>query len=173
MLVGQAAYGYCLERNARRRTEEVVAGDLVATAIQELLGDQHSEWTGTATALLTTLEGRRPDLSRLKDWPRQANQLSARLRVLHATLAESGIELSFSSSHKHGKRLSLRLQPPPGSSLSSSSSPPVPYQEDRGDGPGDSGASAPAPGPAALAAAGDAGDEGDDVESRYGRDALA
>jgi len=78
-------------RHAGRQTQEVLEADPVASALRDFV-QKRRQWTGTAAQLLATL-GETAPTPRPDGWPRQANSLSRKLNVLHATLNEVGITI--------------------------------------------------------------------------------
>jgi len=84
-------------RHTSRQTEEVLEADPVATAIREFVLKRRS-WSGTAVQLLELLNESAPS-PRPDGWPRQANNLTRKMNVLHATLNEVGISIC---KHKEG-----------------------------------------------------------------------
>lgn len=71
-----------------RQTQEVLDADPVATAIRDFI-QKRGLWTGTAAELLGLITpASKPD-----NWPKQANALSRKINVLHATLNEVGISI--------------------------------------------------------------------------------
>ena len=78
-------------RHTSRQTQEVLDSDPVATAICDFI-QRKKRWAGTAGKLLELLNENIPT-PRPDGWPRQANTLSRKLKVLDATLHEVGISL--------------------------------------------------------------------------------
>jgi len=71
-----------------RQTQEVLDADPVATAIRDFI-QKRGTWTGTAAELLALITpASKPD-----NWPKQANALTRKINVLHATLNECGISV--------------------------------------------------------------------------------
>ncbi len=78
-------------RHTSRQTQEVLDADPLAPAIREFV-QKRKTWTGTAAQLLAALNEATP-APRPDGWPKQANSLSRKLNVLHATLNEAGITI--------------------------------------------------------------------------------
>lgn len=71
-----------------RQTQEILDADPVATAIRDFI-QKRGAWTGTAAELLELITpASKPD-----GWPKQANALTRKINVLHATLNECGISV--------------------------------------------------------------------------------
>ena len=90
-----------LDRNSAKRTEEIIEGDPVASAIRTL-AIAKGELTFTPTELLRQLSepfGMHPPYG----WPRTGATLGKHLRVLQTTLLEAGIEVSLIWSPKNGR----------------------------------------------------------------------
>lgn len=71
-----------------RQTQEVLDADAVAAAIRDFVNKRKS-WTGTAAELLALIT----PASKPEHWPKQANALTRKINVLHATLNECGISV--------------------------------------------------------------------------------
>ena len=71
-----------------RQTQEVLDADPVATAIRDFI-HKRGTWTGTAAELLGLIT----PASKPENWPKQANALTRKINVLHATLNECGISV--------------------------------------------------------------------------------
>jgi len=71
-----------------RQTQEVLDADPVATAIRDFI-QKRGTWTGTAAELLGLIT----PASKPENWPKQANALTRKINVLHATLNECGISV--------------------------------------------------------------------------------
>jgi hypothetical protein len=84
-------------RHTARQTQEVLDSDPVATAIRDFIQKRRT-WTGSAGKLLELLNESQPS-PRPDGWPKQANNLTRKLNVLHATLNEVGISIR---KHKDG-----------------------------------------------------------------------
>lgn len=84
-------------QHTSRQTQEVLDADPVASAIRDFIQKQGT-WKGTAASLLQQLNEfvsvPKPD-----GWPKQANNLTRKINVLHATLNEAGISIRR---HKEG-----------------------------------------------------------------------
>ena len=105
-------------RHTSRQTQEVLDADPVATAVREFIHKRQT-WTGTAGQLLTLLNESAPT-PRPEGWPRQANNLTRKINVLHATLNEVGISIRKHKEGSNRERL-LTLE----SRADSSSAPPA------------------------------------------------
>jgi len=99
-----------------RQTQEVLDSDPVATAIRDFIQNRKS-WTGTAAQLLVLLNDSAPT-PKPDGWPKQANNLTRKINVLHATLNEVGISVR---KHKLNGEKVLTLES--SADLSNSSSP--------------------------------------------------
>lgn len=86
---------------AARQTQEVLDADPVATAIRDFI-QKRETWTGTAGELLDLLNDTAPS-PKPDGWPKQANNLTRKLNVLHATLNEVGISVKRDRSGKNRK----------------------------------------------------------------------
>jgi len=104
-------------RHASRQTQEVMDSDPVATAICDFI-QREKRWTGTTGKLLESLNENIPT-PRPDGWPRQANILSRKLKVLDATLHEIGISIHR---EKSGSSRLLTLESSAESSSASSQS---------------------------------------------------
>lgn len=71
-----------------RQTQEVLDADPVATAIRDFF-QKRGTWTGTPAELLGLIT----PASKPENWPKQANALTRKINVLHATLNECGISV--------------------------------------------------------------------------------
>lgn len=129
-------------RHTSRQTQEVLDADPVATAIREFIF-KRGTWTGTAGKLLELLNESAPT-PRPDGWPRQANILTRKMNVLHATLNEVGISISRQKSGSSRERL-LTLESIAESSSASpaSSSPGIHGEFVADDKPGSSSALSP------------------------------
>jgi len=74
-----------------RQTQEILDADPVATAIRDFI-QKRVAWTGTAAELLKLLNETAP-APKPDGWPKQANALTRKINVLHATLNECGISV--------------------------------------------------------------------------------
>jgi len=81
--------------NVSAQTEEVLEADCVARAVRELVV-KRGGWTGTASELLKLFRELHGDETKTDGWPKRADGLSRRVRVLEATLAEVGIAVRWS-----------------------------------------------------------------------------
>ncbi len=80
-------------KNIQLQVDEAIAANLVSNAIIKFMEDK-SEWTGTATELLTGLQEAATELKinvNAKAWPKGANVLSGRLNEVKTNLREIGI----------------------------------------------------------------------------------
>lgn len=96
-----------LSANAKSQLEEIIDSDPVAQAVQSL-AREHRQWTGTATDLLDELKNYCGQNISEKEWPRRANILTRRLRILLSTLADIGIRIEFYHEPKVGKLISIK-----------------------------------------------------------------
>lgn len=78
--------------NVSRQVEEALESDSVAIALRELVKAGSS--TGTPSELLKKLNDQRGLQKAPEDWPRSAEALGKRLRVIESTLHDSGIEVT-------------------------------------------------------------------------------
>ena len=78
-------------QHTSRQSQEVLDADPLAAAICDFIRREGS-WTGTAVKLLELLNEAAP-IPRPGNWPRQANNLSRKLNILHATFNEIGISI--------------------------------------------------------------------------------
>ena len=108
-------------RHSSRQTQEILDADPVATAIRDFV-QKRGSWTGTAGKLLELLNETAPT-PKPDGWPKQANTLTRKLNVLHATLNEVGISIC---KHKLNGEKVLTLESSAESSSQSSSSSQVP-----------------------------------------------
>jgi hypothetical protein len=92
---GSKAFLDAYRSNVSGVTEEVLEADLVAAAVRAFV-EEHSEWSGTVSELLTAIDSRQSEAVRKSpDWPKDATRLSKRLRVVQTTLADAGVQVSF------------------------------------------------------------------------------
>lgn len=89
---GAAAFLGAYRLNVGRQTEEVLEADPVARAIRALVAEKGA-WTGTKSGLLALLKERHPDDAKTEGWPKRADGLGRRIKVLQATLADVGISV--------------------------------------------------------------------------------
>ena len=82
--------------NVSRQIEEALESDSVGCAIRELA--KVGRFEGTPSALLKRLNERRNGEAAPSDWPKRAESLGKRIKVLQTTLHDSGIEIV------HGKK---------------------------------------------------------------------
>ena len=91
--------------NRYETIENVIEGDLVATAVRTLMAQQ-KEWTGTATDLLDKLsEVKGERTAKPKNWPTSPHSLSGRLRRVGPLLRKIGIEIGFDRKGRAGTRI--------------------------------------------------------------------
>ena len=87
------------EDNRRRLLEITLDADPIAIAVIRFIQKQPAyEWSGTGSDLLRLMTMLSQDLASLKNWPRQPNVLSGRLRRVNASLREKGIEIEWTKS---------------------------------------------------------------------------
>jgi hypothetical protein len=96
-------------RNVSRQTEEVLESDPVARAVRDLV-HRDGGFSGTASELMKLLRDRVGDEVKTEGWPKRADGLSRRLKVLQSTMADVGIGLSWQREAGTGTRL-LTLAP--------------------------------------------------------------
>jgi hypothetical protein len=89
---GASAFLTAYGANVKAQTEEVLEADPVARAVRELVATG-GEWSGTASELLKLFRDKYADEMKSDGWPKRADGLSRRIRVLNATLAEVGIRV--------------------------------------------------------------------------------
>jgi hypothetical protein len=95
-----SAYG----SNIEGAVKTVVDADAVATAVCDLMAEQHTagEWTGTASQLLDVLTERVGKVQQTaREWPKSANALSGRLRRCTDGLRKLGITIVFGDREGH------------------------------------------------------------------------
>lgn len=92
--------------NICRQTEEAVESDDVAVAVRAFVLHVRT-WEGTPTDLLKALNERRGSMPAPEGWPRKANSLTRKMRVLQATLAQVGILVSMEHSGARTVRLAV------------------------------------------------------------------
>ena len=80
-------------RNIGRQTDEAIEADELAVAIRALV--EPGKWEGTPADLLVALNTQRGMAPAPDNWPKKANVLSRRLRVLQATLGQVGIRVDL------------------------------------------------------------------------------
>ena len=91
--------------NASRQIQEVIESDPLATAVRDL-AEKHGRWQGTAGALLAELNARFGySKERPEGWPKSAKSVGRRLKVLHTTLAEVGVRITWKHSDDRKSRL--------------------------------------------------------------------
>ena len=84
------------DENREGANESTLEASPIVPYLRELLVACHGEWKGRPSELLAELETRASERDRkLNSWPKQANILSNRLRVLGPNLRDAGIEVEF------------------------------------------------------------------------------
>ena len=110
-----------IERNLVEAVESLLDDDLVAAAVQKL----KLPWEGPARKMLEELNAITGQAHvNAKDWPKEANALSARLRRLAPLLRSKGINAE--KLQRTGARRGWRLTPIKAADLASRPSPPAP-----------------------------------------------
>jgi hypothetical protein len=109
--------------NVARAVDLTIEASVVAQAVQAFMATK-TEWVGTASellSLLTIMVGEQA--ARERAWPKQANQLSNKLRRVAPPLRRTGINIAFER-QPHGTRvLHITRQPEHGCKRPSPSSP--------------------------------------------------
>jgi hypothetical protein len=93
--------------------ETTIEADLVATAVRELV-TRRQRWQGTASELLTELNGAANDETRrLRRWPKAPNVMSGRLRRAAPNLRKVGIDVRTDRAARRlrDRRIYLSLMP--------------------------------------------------------------
>jgi hypothetical protein len=93
------SFAAALAANAIDLNESLIEDDPVAKAITAFM-IKRIEWSGTTTALMVELTNRdrtEQQVSKQKDWPKDATRFSKRVRAVAAVLRKAGIEVT------HGK----------------------------------------------------------------------
>jgi hypothetical protein len=87
-------------KNRAAVIDQSLAADHVASAVKTLMAGK-DEWEGTATDLLIEIEGLTPEaVTKSKEWPKAANQLSLHLIRAQTFLREVGIEVDRGRENK-------------------------------------------------------------------------
>lgn len=94
-----------LSRNVRRQVEELVQSNPVAAAVKRFM-EERTTWKGSASKLLKNLN-ELPGQELGVSWPKTANHLSRRLRILQSSLRQLGIEADIGKSSA-GREIILR-----------------------------------------------------------------
>lgn len=118
-------------RNVGRQTEEVLESDPVARAVRDLV-HRDGGFSGTASELFKLLRDRVGDEVKTEGWPKRADGLSRRLRVLQSTMADVGIALTWERASTIDRsrtvrigRVPSRMYPETASNASNASETPV------------------------------------------------
>ena len=84
------------DQNRDTTVSSVLEGDLVGCAIQKMVADGRTFWTGNATELLATLNGMTTEvIQKSPEWPRKPRALSGQLRRIATFLRKTGIFITF------------------------------------------------------------------------------
>lgn len=95
------------EQNQNSASASALEACPVASAVRKLM-DFQSAWAGPAAQLLDRLKKIADDTTlRSKDWPKQPNALSNRLKRSAPTLRREGVEIEFGTS---GKQRQIRIE---------------------------------------------------------------
>jgi hypothetical protein len=122
--VFQAAY----EANLAGATDSVIEADPIAAAVISLMAERE-EWEGTSTDLLgELLQVATERAAKARSWPDNPKSLSGKLRRAAPLLREAGLDIHFSTSHKHGRFLTISRAEIGGQSASPAS-PASPFDE--------------------------------------------
>lgn len=108
--------------------EDVVDGDLVATAVRDFADRYEAEWNGTATELHKLLT---PE-NRPKDWPKNGTSLAGMLRRVTPALEKVGVHVSFERATNAERTRLIRISRGETSSDASSASNEVTTSDDWG-----------------------------------------
>lgn len=93
------------EENCQDKLGASLEENPVAASVIELLKNKR-QWTGTATALLDTLDVHSSQRRRTgKEWPRSPRQLSGKLRLAASSLRSIGVEVEFKRENGTGRKL--------------------------------------------------------------------
>jgi|GEM_PF-159268 len=84
---------------------DVVEADAVAAAVEHF-AHQHGTWSGTASELWAALTPERPP----RGWPADAARLSHRLHLAAEPLRRVGVTVTFSTSRRRGRRITITTQ---------------------------------------------------------------
>ena len=108
-LLGIEEGGFMQSYSGNRASAHSLAleGSHVARYLRLQIGQQ-SEWRGTATALLSALNGlaRHDEVTRQKGWPKTPRVLSGHIRRIAPNLREAGIDVEFH--HSGTRQISVR-----------------------------------------------------------------
>jgi hypothetical protein len=91
------SFAAALAANAIELNEALIEDDPVAKAIIAFMV-KRNEWSGTTTELMVELQNRdrtEQQVSKQKDWPKDATRFSRQVRVVAASLRKAGIEVTF------------------------------------------------------------------------------
>ena len=97
--------------NCAKAAETALEADPFASAVRTLVTGDPPEWAGTATGLLTALNGTVGEtVSKSRDWPKVPNVLPGRLRRAAPLLRKAGIDIRFDerTSHKRTNRIHIQ-----------------------------------------------------------------
>lgn len=106
------SFAVALAANAVDLNEALIEDDPVAKAIAAFMTGR-AEWSGTTTALLAQLtihDATEQQVSKQKDWPRDATRFGARVRTVAATLRKAGIEVIHSKAPDRNKTRIITLR---------------------------------------------------------------
>jgi hypothetical protein len=106
------AFTIAFAANAAELNEAIIEGDPVAKAIITFM-DQRTEWSNTTTALmseLTNRDGTEQQVSKQRDWPRDATRFGRRVRDVSASLRKAGIEVSHARAPGPNKTRMINLR---------------------------------------------------------------
>jgi hypothetical protein len=103
----QEAFLWAYSNNRREFVLLSIESSPVATSIQSLVAA--SDWEGTATELLQTLNGTvREDIRKTKVWPKDARSISSKVRRLAPLLRQAGVHITFDTvGHQRTKLITL------------------------------------------------------------------
>lgn len=102
------AFMAAYDRNRSEAVELNLEGDLVASAIRELLKADDAKIQGTASELLKELEILVEDkVKNSKDWPKNARSISCKLRYLSTNLRAIGIEVTYQKRNEKQRLITL------------------------------------------------------------------
>jgi putative DNA primase/helicase len=90
------SFAAALAANATELNEAIIEEDPVAKAITALMVER-TEWSGTTTALMVELTDRdrtEQQVSRQRDWPKDATRFGHRVRAVAASLRKARIEIT-------------------------------------------------------------------------------
>ena len=139
-LRGSEAFLKAYTANVGRQTEEVLEADPIARAVRDFAQKQE-RWEGTPSDLFKKLKELHGDEAKTDGWPKRADGLSKRLKVLHSTLADAGVTIRWDRSNS-SRTIVLSTGPAPvkvgnDASLASHASPAAPAGPETGDASGD------------------------------------